>query len=185
MHPGAYRSVVGISCWSQQGSGVSEQERTKEGSHANPKLERLRLDTGCGVDSGLHAAGLGGVIDASFLIAKDKSHLFSFQAHTFANGTKTYVPGSDASIDASADFSHTLKWLGITGLHAFDSSGNEIPLPADASLPLIGRDTGFDYWHPADPSPVPLRSTLLFMCAGLIGAGPWLRRKRGKSRGSP
>jgi hypothetical protein len=125
--------------------------------------------------------GAWGTVDAAFLIAKNQSYLFSFHAHTFASGTKTYVPFSDASIDASADFSHTLKWLGITGLHAFDSSGNEIPLPADAYLPLLGRETGFDYWQAADPAPVPLPPTLLFMGCGLLGAAPYLRRKREQS----
>lgn len=128
--------------------------------------------------------GTWGIVDASFLIGKGQSYILSMRAQTSANGTKTYVPGSDASIDAFADFSHTLRWMGIAGLHAFDASGNEIPLPADAYMPLIGRDTGFDYWYAA-PALVPLPPTLLAIGSGLIGLVPFARRKRGQPCASP
>lgn len=114
------------------------------GAHASVRYSYSVGNTsGTGSKSTIASENYGtwGVIDASFLIAKDQSYLFSLDAHTYTSGDKTYRPGSDASIDALADFSHTLKWLGITGLHAFDSSGNEIPLPADAYLPLLGRET--------------------------------------------
>ena len=120
--------------------------------------------------------GVWGSVDASFLIGKDQGYRLVLDAHTATLGTKVYFPGSDASIDAFADFSHTLRWMGITELHAFDASGNEIALPADAYLPLIGRDTGFDYWYAA-PSPVALPSALLLICSGLLGVAPLAQRK--------
>lgn len=120
--------------------------------------------------------GTWGLIDASFLIGKDATYELSMTAHTFATGSKTYLPGGVASIDASADFSHTLRWMGITGIHAFDASGNEIPLPADARLQLIGRDSGFDYWNAAVVPSIPEPSTTLLIGAGLTGIAGFTRR---------
>lgn len=124
--------------------------------------------------------GTWGTVDASFLIGKGATYTLEMGAHTWASGDKTFVPWSDASIDASADFSHTMKWMGITGIHAFDSAGNEISLPADARLQMIGRESGFDYWYAATAIPEP--SSTLLLCSGLMGVAAYARTQSGRRR---
>ncbi len=129
--------------------------------------------------------GPWGLINASFLIGKDQTYLLSLAAHTWTAGSKTYRPGSDASIDASADFSHTLRWMGITGIHAFDGSGNEIDLPADLRLELIGRDSGFDYWNAAVAPSIPEPSSALLIGSGLLGVAECARRRSAGRSAAP
>lgn len=111
-------------------------------------------------------------VKGSFTIQKDSTFNLQLAATAGGGGSKTYVPGSNATVVAIADFSHTMTWLGITGVRAFDSLGNEVQLPADAYLPLIGRDSGFDYWHSAaGPAEVPEPATVLLLVSGLVFAG--------------
>ncbi len=39
------------------------------------------------------------------------------------------MPFAAAHASATADFLHTLKWLGITGHATYDANNQEIPLP--------------------------------------------------------
>lgn len=111
-----------------------------------------------------------GVISSAFTVHKNSNFNLELVASASATGSKTYAPGSDTTIVSTADFSHTLTWLGITGMHAFDSLGNEIALPPGAMLPLIGVDSGVDYWYSAAPS-VPEPATALLFGCGLVVAG--------------
>ncbi len=114
-----------------------------------------------------------GSIISSFTVQKGSILDLALRADAGASGSKTYVPGSDTT----ADFSHTMTWKGITGMRAFDSLGNEVVLPPDTYLPLMGQDSGFDYWQAA---PVPLPPTLWLIGSGLVGLLPCARRKSGK-----
>lgn len=129
-------------------------------------------------DSAGHVSKTGtwnGTVSSSFTVHPGSSFDLELVATAAAWGGKTYSPGGNATVVGIADFSHTFTWLGITGVRAFDDLGNEVVLPPGAQLPLIGRDSGFDYWNSATPVPEP--STALLLGSGLIAAG--LLRKAG------
>jgi hypothetical protein len=46
---------------------------------------------------------------------------------------------------AEADFSHTLRWLGISAVSAYDANGVALVLPTDFALNMVGEDSGFNY----------------------------------------
>lgn len=122
----------------------------------------------------------------------------------YITGTLTLAPGSavylqmrsgayatvgnffnfgDRSAVANADFGSTLIWQGIVGVTAFNVSGQEIALPDDFQLDLIGRDTGFNYWnaavHPDAPVGVPEATpALLLLAPALFGLALVRRRQR-------
>lgn len=128
------------------------------------------LDT----DGHFSTSGTWGVMTSSFTVTRDSTFDMTLSAAADARGGKTYSPGGRANIVANADFSHTMTWLGITGIRAFDDMGNEVPLPPDVVLPLIGHDTGFDYWHSAAPVPEP--NTVWLFAVGLLALARTLRR---------
>jgi hypothetical protein len=121
-------------------------------------------------------------IISSFTVHADSSFDLNLSASAETFGGKTYVPWSDTTVVAMADFSHTMTWLGITGVRAFDSLGNEVFLPSDARLPLIGRESGFDYWYGATLVPEP--STALLLGAGSIIVAVWVRKSAARARNS-
>ncbi|MCC7234674.1 MAG: PEP-CTERM sorting domain-containing protein [Bryobacterales bacterium] len=111
-------------------------------------------------------------IHNAFTVHRGLTYNLDLHATAAAFGTKNYSPGGNATIIALADFGHTLTWLGITGVQAFDSQGNEVPLPPDFYLPLMGQDSGFDYWNSAAaPESVPEPATWLLLGSGLVVAG--------------
>lgn len=113
--------------------------------------------------------GTWGLISSTFTVHKYSTFDLELVATAAAFGSKTYsAGGGNATVVGNADFSHTMTWLGITGVRAFDSSGNEVPLPSGAYLPLIGQDSGFNYWYSAaEPASVPEPATGLLVASGL------------------
>jgi hypothetical protein len=110
-------------------------------------------------------------IKSSFTVQKDATFNLQLAATAGGGGSKTYVPGSNTTVVATADFSHTMTWMGITGVRAFDGLGNEVPLPPGAYLPLIGQDSGFNYWYSAvGSSEVPEPATVLLLGSGFVVA---------------
>ena len=81
----------------------------------------------------------------------------------------------DGGASAAADFSHTLRWGGVSGA----TSGNGLPL-APGQVRLLGGD-GFDYMNAAPPNPfttpVPEASTWAMLVTGL-GLLGFLARRR-------
>lgn len=75
----------------------------------------------------------------------------------------------DGSASASADFSHTLRWGGVSAV--YDPRGNALNL---GGLHLMGSD-GFDYVHAAPPNPyasaVPEPAAWGLMATGLLVLG--------------
>jgi hypothetical protein len=84
---------------------------------------------------------------------------------------------------ASAEFGSTLIWEGVIDIEAYDTDGQEIQLPADFKLALLGRETGMDYWEAAvrEPGPdsVPEPQGLALVAAGLALLG-WRRSRNDK-----
>lgn len=114
-----------------------------------------------------------GVVKNSYTVHKDSTFNLELVVNADARGAKTYNPANNITLLGIADFSHTMAWLGITGVQALDTLGNEIPLPTDFSFPLIGQVGGFDYWHSAsgEPAAVPEPATVFRLGAGLAVAG--------------
>ena len=75
--------------------------------------------------------------------------------------------GSDFA-SASADFSHTLQWMGVSAMQAFGVDGEEIALPTGSRLELLGS-SGHDFWNaaPLVTSPVPEPGSWMLMLSGL------------------
>ncbi len=113
-----------------------------------------------------------GIIKSEFTVNRRGTFNLTMAASARADGGKARAPWGDPNVMAIADFGHTMTWRGITGIRAFDSLGNEVPLPSDAYLPLIGRDSGINYWYSADTAePVPEPATALLLGSALALAG--------------
>jgi hypothetical protein len=142
--------------------------------------------------AGFHRAGLRGQGDGgpevvqgewglvrSDLLLMRPNELFriSGTGSSFALVNKNFASGSPSVGDALADFSHTLRWMGITSVRGFDDNGNELALPDDFRFRLIGQDSGFDYWNAAPLPAVPEPETYALMLAGLALVGLTARRR--------
>ena len=111
-----------------------------------------------------------GVVSNSFTVDKDSTFALDLRAAAGTWGGKAYNPESNVLTLAIADFGHTLTWLGITGMRVYDDLGSEVDVPPGAYLPLIGLDSGVDYWYSAAPA-IPEPSTALLFGCGLVIAG--------------
>jgi hypothetical protein len=86
----------------------------------------------------------------------------------------------DAS-GAMADFTHTLRWMGVTSLQAFDAGGQEITLAEGGRFSIFGS-SGHDFWDAAPVvtlTLVPEPGTWALMLGGLALLG---RRQRFSAR---
>lgn len=107
-------------------------------------------------DGSSSISGQWGVVHGTYTATAQTSYTMSFTGTVGASGGKTFVPFALGEGQANADFAHTLKWLGITAIHAYDANHAEIPLPPDAYIDLIGAETGFNYRHSVEaPVAVP------------------------------
>jgi hypothetical protein len=116
----------------------------------------------------------------SLLVRSGELVNLSFSANALANVTA--FPGAPAS--ATADFGHTLRWGGVTGITARDGSGNTIDLPDGFALSMSSDMSGFDYWNAAGPNPftttggVPEPASWAMMLLGFFGMGGVVRSRR-------
>ena len=113
--------------------------------------------------------GSGDLIDLSFSAS--------------ARASTMGLPGTAAK--ASTDFSHTLRWGGVTAISAMDRSGNALVLPDGFALSLVSASSGFDYWNAAGRNPftagVPEPATWAMMLIGFFGMGAAMRSRRAQA----
>lgn len=99
---------------------------------------------------------------------------FSLKGTAHAQVTNALNAGPRTA-SADANFGSTLRWLGVTGVQAFDANGQELTLPAGFKLGLIGAESGFDYWNAAPlqgtPGNVPEPATAGLLLIAALAAG--------------
>jgi hypothetical protein len=130
-----------------------------------------------------YEAGSWGIVDLGLVqFFPNEVFTLSGSATLRASALKGY--GQAAQTHATADFSHTLQWLGIGGLQAYDVSGNAMTMPDNLRFSLLGMSSGFDYVYAA-PNPfggmatsVPEPATgALMLLGGLMALA--MRKRRG------
>lgn len=98
--------------------------------------------------------GTWGTVSGSFALTAQQNFNISLSTAAGALVQKlTYLPWEDTKITSTS--AANLTWLGVTGLHVYDASNQEISVPTDTHIQLIGSESGFDYWNSAAPSAGP------------------------------
>ena len=200
---GRYFLTIGFSA---QGLRTTGQNPASNGVAMNPSAGydwAFRLDTPGNVFS-----GSGSVYDALF-----NGSLTTTVTGLGANGTFSSLlevaPGlegslllragsftsaegrGDGSSAASADFSHTLRWLGVSRVQYLDPNNQLVDAPADFRLSLLSSTSGFDFWNAAGANPflpptggVPEPASWAMMILGFGLVGSTLRRRLLRARTS-
>ena len=132
-------------------------------------------------DSPVNQQGTWGTITGSVEITRtsgsdDDYEFAAFGLSLTGHANARAIHRADPSMpilfaQTDAEFGTTLIWEGIIDAQAFDRFGNEIPLPGDFEIGLIGRQTGMNYWYAAVrdtvPDPVPEPGSWALVLAGL------------------
>ncbi len=100
-------------------------------------------------------------------------------------GSFTSAEGrGDGSSAASADFSHTLRWLGVSQVQYRNGDGDLVDAPTGFRLSLLSATSGFDYWNAAGANPflavggVPEPTSWALLVAGFGLVGGKMRQRR-------
>ena len=105
----------------------------------------------------------------TFIVLLTPAHLDYDLSMTVSSTARLDGRGSGfpfgATATADADFSHTLRWMGISGpITARNATGDVVALPADFAIDMMGQTTGFNYRNAA---PVPEPAEWALALAGL------------------
>ena len=108
-------------------------------------------------------------------ISRGEDVYISLSSYAYAAAGKTYL--AFPAMEATGDFSQTLRWLGVQYIEGVNPDGSTTRLTG-AYIPLIGRDSGFNYFYaaPDGAGDVPEPGTVGLTVAGL--ALVWWKRRR-------
>jgi len=119
-----------------------------------------------------NTSGIWGTVLLDATVPWQSNLYLDLSAQSYASAGKTYLSFPTAA--AMADFSHTMRWGGLQQVLAVNALGERRDVTG-AYIPLIGQETGFNYFYAATgDTGVPEPSSLLLLAAGL--AGVWWRR---------
>lgn len=154
------------------GSGISYQAAI-----GNDRASGSRTRSSDGTTSETGDWGLAFI--RTILYQNSDMYLF-LEGRAYAGAGKTYL--AFPVTGATGDFSHTLRWGGVSKVETINPDGSFTEIPG-AYVPMTGDLSGFNYFYaaPTVGADVPEPSCVFLLGAGLIATG-WRCRARLRRR---